>query len=92
MSTKNELITALVEGLNKAEIPLPGELSVKEYETLGGITTEGFRYQVNIFDKETGKPLTNHVFFDVDFKGNTSDFLDKAEDINNPIYNFIKTN
>lgn len=23
---------------------------------------------------------------------NTSDFLDKAEDINNPIYNFIKTN
>ena len=23
---------------------------------------------------------------------NASDFLDKAEDINNPIYNFIKTN
>lgn len=76
MNTKNELITALVENLNKAEIPLPGELSVKEYETLGGITAEGFRYQVSIIDKETGKPLTNHVFFDVDFKGNTSDFLD----------------
>lgn len=76
MSTKNELITVIVENLNKADIPLPGELSVKEYETLGGITAEGYRYQVNIFDKETGKPLTNHVFFDVDFKGNTSDFLD----------------
>ena len=76
MSTKNELITALVEDLNKAGIPLPGELIVKNYETLGGITAEGFRYQVNILDKETGNPLTNHVFFDVDFKGNTSDFLD----------------
>jgi hypothetical protein len=76
MSTKNELITALVENLNKAGIPLPGELIVKNYETLGGITAEGYRYQVNIFDKETGNPLTNHVFFDVDFKGNTSDFLD----------------
>lgn len=76
MSTKNELITALVENLNKAEIPLPGELSVKEYETLGGITAEGFRYQVNIIDKETGKSLTNHVFFDVDFKNNLSEFLD----------------
>lgn len=76
MSTKNELITALVENLNKADIPLPGELIVKNYETLGGITAEGYRYQVNISDKETGKPLTNHVFFDVDFKGNTSDFLD----------------
>lgn len=66
MSTKNELITALVENLNKADIPLPGELIVKNYETLGGITAEVYRYQVNIFDKETGKPLTNHVFFDVE--------------------------
>lgn len=76
MSTKNELIDVLVENINKADIPLPGELTVKEYEVLGGITAEGYRYQVNISDKETGKPLTNHVFFDVDFKGNTSDFLD----------------
>ena len=76
MSTKNELITALVENLNKADIPLPGELIVNNYETLGGITAEGYRYQVNISDKETGKLLTNHVFFDVDFKDNTSGFLD----------------
>ena len=76
MSTKNELITVLVEGLNKAEIPLPGELSVTEYETLGGISAEGYRYQVNILDKETGKPLTDHVFFAVDFKNDHSDFLD----------------
>lgn len=76
MSTKNELITVLVEGLNKAEIPLPGELSVTEYETLGGITAEGYRYKVSILDKETGNSLINHVFFDVDFKGNLSDFLD----------------
>lgn len=76
MSTKNELIEAIVENLSKAGIPLPGEITVKEYETLGGITAEGFRYQVNIIDKETGKSLINHVFFDVDFKGNPSDFLD----------------
>lgn len=76
MSTKNELINALVEDLNKAGIPLPGELSVTNYETLGGITTEGFRYQVSIIDKETGKPLTNRVFFAVDFKNDRSDFLD----------------
>ena len=76
MSTKNELITALVENLNKAGIPLPGELSVKEYGVLGGITAEGYRYQVNILDKETGKPLTDHVFFAVDFKNDHSDFLD----------------
>ena len=51
-------------------------MSVKEYGVLGGITAEGFRYQVNIVDKETGNSLINHVFFDVDFKGNLSDFLD----------------
>ena len=76
MNTKNELITALVENLNKADIPLPGELIVKNYETLGGISAEGYRYQVNILDKETGKPLTDHVFFAVDFKNDHSDFLD----------------
>lgn len=76
MNTKNELINALVEDLNKAGIPLPGELSVTDYETLGGITAEGYRYQVNILDKETGKPLTDHVFFAVDFKNDRSDFLD----------------
>ena len=76
MSTKNELINALVEDLNKAGIPLPGELSVTNYETLGGISAEGYRYQVNILDKETGKPLTDHVFFAVDFKNDHSDFLD----------------
>ena len=76
MSTKNELIDAIVEDLNKAGIPLPGELSVTDYDTLGGISAEGYRYQVNILDKETGKPLTDHVFFAVDFKNDHSDFLD----------------
>lgn len=76
MNTKNELITALVEDLNKSNISLPGELSVTEYETLGGITAEGYRYQVNILDKETVKPLTDHVFFAVDFKNDRSDYLD----------------
>ena len=76
MSTKNELITALVENLNKADIPLPGELSVTDYETLGGITAEGYRYKVSILDKETGNSLINHVFFGVDFKSNLSEFLD----------------
>ena len=70
------MITALVENLNKAGIPLPGELSVKEYGVLGGISAEGYRYQVNILDKETGKPLIDHVFFAVDFKNDHSDFLD----------------
>nr|DAE00391.1 MAG TPA: hypothetical protein [Myoviridae sp. ctLnO19] len=76
MNTKNELITALVENLNKADIPLPGELIVKNYETLGGITAEGYRYKVSILDKETGNSLINHVFFDVGFKSNLSEFLD----------------
>ena len=76
MNTKNELINALVEDLNEAGIPLPGELSVTDYDTLGGISAEGYRYQVNILDKETGKPLTDHVFFAVDFKNDHSDFLD----------------
>lgn len=76
MNTKNELITVLVENLNKADIPLPGELTVKNYETLGGITAEGYRYQVSVIDKETGESLINHVFFDVDFKNNLSEFLD----------------
>ena len=76
MNTKNELINALVEDLNRSNILLPGELSVTNYETLGGISAEGYRYQVNILDKETGKPLTDHVFFAVDFKNDRSDFLD----------------
>ena len=76
MNTKNELINALVEDLNKAGIPLPGELSVTDYKTRGDDAVEGYRYQVNFVDKETGKYLINHVFFDVDFKDNTSDFLD----------------
>ena len=77
MSTKNELITALVEGLNKAEIPLPGELSVTDYKTHGDDAVEGYRYQVNFIDKETGKYLINHVFFDVKFKNDPSGFLDR---------------
>ena len=75
MNTKNELINALVEDLNKAGIPLPGEFSVTNYKTRGDDAVEGYRYQVNILDKETGKPLTDHVFFDVDFKSNLSEFL-----------------
>lgn len=75
MNTKNELINALVEDLNKSNILLPGELSVTDYAVLGGISAEGYRYQVNILDKETGKPLTDHVFFAVDFKNDHSDFL-----------------
>lgn len=61
--------------LNKSNILLPGELSVTDYAVLGGISAEGYRYQVNILDKETGKPLTDHVFFAVDFKNDRSDFL-----------------
>ena len=76
MNTKNELITDLVEDLNNAGIPLPGELSVTDYKTRGDDAVEGYRYQVNFVDKETGKPLTDHVFFDVDFKNDRSDFLD----------------
>ena len=76
MSTKNELITALVEDLNKAEIPLPGELSVTEYKTCGDDAVEDYVYQVTILDKETGKSLIDHVFFDRDFKNRHSDFLD----------------
>lgn len=76
MNTKNELINALVEDLNKAGIPLPGELSVTDYKTRGDDAVEGYRYQVNFVDKETGKPLTDHVFFAVDFKNDRSDFLD----------------
>ena len=76
MNTKNEFIAALVEDLNKSNVLLPGELSVTDYATLGGISAEGYRYQVNILDKETGKPLTDHVFFDVNFKDDPSDFLD----------------
>lgn len=76
MNTKNEFIVALVEDLNKSNILLPGELSVTDYDTLGGISAEGYRYQVNILDKETGKPLIDHVFFGVDFKNDHSDFLD----------------
>ena len=76
MNTKNEFISALVEDLNKSNISLPGELSVTDYAVLGGISAEGYRYQVNILDKETGKTLTDHVFFAVDFKNDRSDFLD----------------
>lgn len=76
MNTKNEFIDALVEDLNKSNISLPGELSVTDYAVLGGISAEGYRYQVNILDKETGKPLTDHVFFAVDFKNDRSDYLD----------------
>ena len=44
------------------------------------------------FPKEGGLGLEKiRKLFGRDIK-NTSDFLDKAEDINNPIYNFIKTN
>nr|DAX74511.1 MAG TPA: hypothetical protein [Caudoviricetes sp.] len=76
MSTKNELITALVEDLNKAEIPLPGELSVTEYKTCGDDAVEDYVYQVTILDKETGKSLIDHVFFDRDFNNRHSNFLD----------------
>ena len=76
MNTKNELINALVEDLNKAGIPLPGELSVTDYKTRGDDAVEGYRYQVNFVDKETGKPLIDHVFFAADFKNDHSDFLD----------------
>ena len=76
MNTKNELINALVEDLNKVGIPLPGELSVTDYKTHGDDAVEGYRYQVNFVDKETGKPLTDHVFFAVDFKNDRSDYLD----------------
>ena len=44
------------------------------------------------FPEEGGLGLEKiRKLFGRDIK-NTSDFLDKAEDINNPIYNFIKTN
>ena len=75
MNTKNELINALVEDLNKSNILLPGDLSVTDYKTRGDDAVEGYRYQVNFVDKETGKPLTDHVFFSVDFKKDPSDFL-----------------
>lgn len=44
------------------------------------------------FPEEGGLGLEKiRKLFGRDIK-NTSDFLDKVEDINNPIYNFIKTN
>lgn len=44
------------------------------------------------FPEEGGLRLEKiRKLFGRDIK-NTSDFLDKVEDINNPIYNFIKTN
>ena len=44
------------------------------------------------FPEEGGLGLEKIIkLFGRDIK-NTSDFLDKVEDINNPIYNFIKTN